>query len=574
MSFSENVPHALVVTAHQSLPPLQPEAPPAVQRIQRVPSFVALEKIAQIQNKTPFGLSRWVLLGIYLLYAFLAGPCYWNWTAFADIFFLRGEYVWDCEPNTLDPTKGIQQPKCDTQDVSVQRLFTITVACDFSFSCLAGFLLDYAGPRLTGVTGTTILLLAWCLLGAADETHPTLIPGVILWGLSFSAAFFPCLSVSNLFPTSRNTVIGLLGAFRTLSNATPLILRSIAMNNPTLAPRLFYGYGGLCIGVCVIIATLLFPTRQWQVLPSLAKAAGLVPTDARTGEGVTPTSPSEADAVRGDRGNVELIGGGRGFSRSLSTFRTITLMAGGDRDEDQTHIDLLEAAVLRQDTLVTMQRGTTAAMVSRRADWQAFLQEACSIVFIPLCVYEALMLLSNSFFSSAARHLLPAAYEANQIIQIFAFLPAPLLGLLADKTGILVTMAVLNGAGLLAFILAIIPEVPAAVACQYLASLCIAVNSSFIISQVYCYINQSFQEGHAGKLIGLACLIAGLPSLAANAMLSTAVSEGFPNIMALCIGFLSVNFFLIGGLAAARRQRAQRVLAETEVAFQPDMAAA
>ncbi|EPR57640.1 transporter, major facilitator family protein [Toxoplasma gondii TgCatPRC2] len=573
MSFSEEqVPHALLVTAHQSFPTMQSVDPPVARPIQRAASVAALEKIAQVPNKTPFGISRWVLLAIFLFYSFLTGPSYWNWTAFADIFFLRGEYVWGCEPNEIDRTKHAHQPKCDDQDVAVQQLFTIIVASDFSFSCLSGFLLDYAGPRLTGLAGTSVLLLAWCLLGAADETRHMLVPGAILWGLSSSAAFFPCLSVANLFPTSRNTVIGFLGASRTLSNATPLVLRSIAMNNHTLASRLFYGYAGLCIGLCVIIAAIFIPMRQWQVLPSLAKAAGLVPTDGGTVEDTAPASSSEADAEHTDRENVEFIGMKRGFSRSLSALRTATLVGGEEREDEQAHVDLLQVAVLRQDTLMTMQRGTTAAAVSRGLDWNAFLREAFSLVFIPLCVYEAFVLLSNSFFSSSARHLLPAAYEANQIIQIFAFLPAPLLGVLADKAGILVTMAVVNGSGLFAFIMAMVPEVPAAVVCQYLACLCIAVNNSFIMSQVYCYVNQSFQEGHAGKLIGIACLVAGLPSLAANAMLSTAVSDGFPNMMSLCIGLLTVNFLLIGGLGVARRRRAQKLLAETEVAFQSDMA--
>lgn len=85
--------------------------------------------------------------------------------------------------------------------------------------------------------------------------------------------------------------------------------------------------------------------------------------------------------------------------------------------------------------------------------------------------------------------------------------------------------------------------------------------------QVYCYVNQSFPEGHAGKLIGLACLIAGLPSLAANAMLQHAVDNGFTTMMTVSIFFLSVNFLIIAALAFLRRRRAKKILAETEDNF-------
>ncbi|PFH38762.1 transporter, major facilitator family protein [Besnoitia besnoiti] len=523
MSLSEEPLPPLHYTVNQSLPPVQHGRSQVAKRICTAASMLALDKLAEIPNKTPFGLSRWVIFGIFLVYSFLTGPCYWNWTALADIFFIRDGYLWRCEAEDLDMARRIEQAKCDSQDVAVQNLFTIIVASDFSFSCLSGIILDYAGPA-----SRVYLEHVFCFsLG-------------VCW------------------------VVGILGASRSLSNAIPLLLRAIAINNPRLAQPLFYGYGGVCIGVCVLIAALFFPARPWQRLPSLAKVAaeGLPDTAESPEDHEEANSPLVEASVAPEESNHL-------FAGPLSTLGSRVLSFRSEGEEAPRVVDQLEVAVVRQDTLVTLQRGTTATAISRWSDWKMFFGEVFSLVFVPLCIYEALMLISSSFFSSAARRLIPEAYEANQIIQIFCFLPAPLLGLLADKRGILVTMVVLNGAGMLAFILAVIPEVPGAVACQYMACLCIAINSSFIISQIYCYVNQSFQEGHAGKLIGLACLVAGLPSLAANAMLSTAVNDGFLGIMFLCIGFFKLNFILIGALAVYRKQRARKVIEETQGAFFP-----
>ncbi|PHJ22007.1 major facilitator family protein [Cystoisospora suis] len=518
-----------------------------------------LEKIAENPNRTPYGLSRWIVLAIFCVYSFLAGPCYWNWTPLADVLFVRGAYEWNCTEEDWDFSAKLQEPKCNAQDVAVQRLFTISMASDFSFSALSGLLLDYAGPKVTGLFGTVVLLVAWCLWGAASHSVQTFVPAAVLWGVSFSAAFFPCLSVANLFPTSRNTVIAVLGSCRSLANLIPLLLRALALNEPDLASSIFYYYGGCCIGICVCTALLFLPTKPWQRLPALIQAAGIVP-DVGESPSEAPVSPTEASAAGARLASIAT-------GRSLGTLSYRASTFGAREERGGEHVDLLEQAALRKDTIRTLQRGTTATQLSKVSDWRAFFGEVFSAVFLPLCVYEALTLVANSFFASASRRLLPQAYEANQIIQIFAFVPAPLLGFVADQMGILTTMCILNGSGLVAFVLAMVPQVPAAEACQYLAALSIMVNNSFIISQVYCYVNQSFPEGHAGKLIGLACLVAGLPSLAANPMLQHAVDHGFTTMMTVSIFFLAVNFLIIASLAFLRRRRARKILADTEEDF-------
>lgn len=460
-----------------------------------------LEKIAENPNRTPYGLSRWIVLSIFCLYAFLAGPCYWNWTPLADILFIRGAYEWKCAAEDWDSSAKLQEPKCNAQDVEVQRLFTVSMASDFAFSALSGILLDFAGPKVTGLFGSIVLVLAWCLWGAASHSVQTFVPAAVLWGVSFSAAFFPCLSVANLFPTSRNTVIAVLGSCRSLANLVPLLLRGLALNEPGSASTLFYYYGGCCIGICVCIAALFLPVRPWQRLPALIQAARIVP-DVEESPSEAPVSPTET-AAAGAR--LASIGPGRSLA-SLS-FRASTF---GARDaQPGEHVDLLEQATLRKDTIRTLQRGTTVTKISQVSDWKAFFAEAFSIVFIPLCVYEALMLVANSFFASASRRLLPQAYEANQIIQIFAFVPAPLLGFVADQMGILTTMSILNGSGLVAFVLAMVPQVPAAQACQFLAALAIMVNNSFIISQV----RQLRSRAASLPAIPLIVIPAGIPAV-------------------------------------------------------------
>ncbi|KEP64511.1 UNVERIFIED_CONTAM: hypothetical protein HHA_293425 [Hammondia hammondi] len=171
-----------------------------------------------------------------------------------------------------------------------------------------------------------------------------------------------------------------------------------------------------------------------------------------------------------------------------------------------------------------------------------------------------MLLIGEIFFETAGRRLIPQAYKATEAINILAALPVPLIGFLADRRGITASMCVVNVIELLALIFTIIPEFPTIGACQYLASSFMAVASPFLVTQIYCYVLQSFQEAHSGKLVGLACFIVGVPMVAVLSMVKDGFNRGFFDMLLACILMLAVSLLLLGVIVILRLRRATTVL--------------
>ncbi|CBZ55532.1 conserved hypothetical protein [Neospora caninum Liverpool] len=142
-------------------------------------------------------------------------------------------------------------------------------------------------------------------------------------------------------------------------------------------------------------------------------------------------------------------------------------------------------------------------------------------------------------------HLMPDAYAANRIIQIFSFVPCPLFGHIADVWGILPVMYICNFCGLLSFSFVMIPTIPAAAELQYAASLLAAFQLSFLVCQICCYVAETFDEENQGKLIGLLCSIAGITSLTAHPIMDYSVRSGFRTALLSFIGGFGFNVVLL-----------------------------
>ncbi|CBZ49540.1 potential mitochondrial membrane protein,related [Neospora caninum Liverpool] len=522
----------------------------------RVVSSLQCETLSIVQNKTPLRLSRECLLCIFCVYAFLTGPFYFNWAPVSYVFLAAGFFRGACDSGELDYSKPADEPKCQDEEIAVHEFFIISMMCDMCFSLLAGLLLDSVGPKVTAVIGSTTLAVSWFLSGASKHLQKSGAATIVM-SASLSAAFLPCLSIANLFPNARNSVIGLLTFFRYLSGTVPLVLKTVFFESDSVEDTrsVAYTYGTLCIGSCVFMAACFFPYQKWQRVRALE-----YPRDIETpgaAEDLPPSGiPTETPDAR-NSSDTEVTTRRRGSIVKWCHNSIRRCLSAPSHS-----VDSLDAANLRCDILQTIERGTTEARLLSWNDWRAFFLDASSSVFIFLCLFEALLLISESFFKAAGRRIIPQAYETSEAINILAAFPVPLIGFLADKRGIIASMCIVNVFVLLAFIVSIIPQFPAISVCQYLASITMAVAAPFFVTQIYCYILQSFQEAHMGKLIGLASFIAGLPMVAAIFMVRAGFQKGFFDMVIICISLLGASLFLLGVIVILRMRRAAKVLAK------------
>ncbi|PHJ24040.1 major facilitator family protein [Cystoisospora suis] len=245
---------------------------------------------AQVPS-TPFSLPKYVLVCIYMLYAFLTGCVYFGWPSLSFMMFRSGAYSWLCEQEETTGVSGgsggstegsgttsredsspagtsalgsdgdAKHYLCDEQDAAVSPLFTICYVTQSLMSVVAGTLLDHVSPKKAAMLGQTFNGIGWTLLAHSSRQFPAYIPAMVFIGLGADTAYLPTLLIATLFPGKRATVITLLGAANTSSFAVPLILETIWTR---LAPQWAFSdvcFLYLCVGpiFCFILAALFIP---------------------------------------------------------------------------------------------------------------------------------------------------------------------------------------------------------------------------------------------------------------------------------------------------------------------------
>ncbi|KAL8449777.1 hypothetical protein Emag_003531 [Eimeria magna] len=379
-------------------------------------------------------VNRWVLFVVLCLYCLLAGPAYFNWTPMADTLLQHGAYVWECtEEEIKASTAESYQPKCAAQDLAVGRLFNIASSSHFFCSFLGGVFLDSLGPKIAGMLGVGSMLIGWVLMALSSQSFGAYSFAAFLIGFSVDTAFFPCLSVANLFPGRESTIISFFGCFRSLSFVVPLTVRAAVVDTAAAtAPQALFVYAGLFLSLCFITVALLMPQKPFE------RDAGSEAQESTKDS--PPTQAGATPALTGEDSYVEQ-GAVGGEARSLK-----------DKLYERLRLKELYA-------------------------------DGCSLAYLPLIPMYCFLLTNVIFFVPSTMHLLPSAYKANQIIQTLSFLPCPLLGFAADTLGILPVMQFTNLCGLLAYVCTIIPSIPAAPALQYISSVCFAVQHRLLLQQ-------------------------------------------------------------------------------------------
>eukprot|EP00922_Rhytidocystis_sp_ex-Travisia-forbesii_P037643 GHVS01056076.1.p1 GENE.GHVS01056076.1~~GHVS01056076.1.p1 ORF type:complete len:603 (+),score=92.46 GHVS01056076.1:32-1840(+) len=510
--------------------------------------------------RIPFGVNRWILLVAYIVYCFITGPSYFSWASLRDMLFHNGAYAWRC------PGGNSTTSPCDAQDTAVNSLLAIIGTSHFVISALAGLVLDSAGPKVTAIIGVLLQMVGWILLGASTETFQAYIPGCVALGAGLDAAFFPCISGANIFPSYVSAVIAVFGAARSASFYIIFFMEIAVVRQGTLKfGATCYGFAGLFLGLCLIIAIFLIPFRPF---PQPAKAVRLVENNKVSGQssrrqsytGIVDSSDLSQQQQQQQQQQHPHI------TTDIPRTRRASFVVVASASQAVVDLGLDQVAAEEEEEVPAN---------TRREDALFFLNEILSVFYLPIVVLFIFTVQRCFFFGFSTSALIPDAMEFYKIVAPLSFIPCPFLGLMADKCGIIPVMLLTNSAGTAMIALAMIPGIPCAVACQYLAVLCYCLHVSFLLSQLYCYVADTFSQGNMGKLIGVMCAIAGLINLTTSNMYEFSVSsKSFFPMMSYLLIASAINFGLLGlvWVFKARKAQSSRQLQLTDL--QAEQAAA
>eukprot|EP00922_Rhytidocystis_sp_ex-Travisia-forbesii_P048774 GHVS01072645.1.p1 GENE.GHVS01072645.1~~GHVS01072645.1.p1 ORF type:complete len:610 (+),score=39.54 GHVS01072645.1:301-2130(+) len=511
--------------------------------------------------KTPWGVNRFVLLVLYCLVSLMTGCCYWGWPGIQDMLYKSGAFSWSCVPGQTQPVSvsGVDYPNCAARRNSIGDMYTTAFACHFGFSAIAGVILDLAGSKICGVLGLVLTGLGWILLSIGSESSEgAYYAAVAFIGAGADTSNLPLLSLANLFPGNESLVLSTLGSVRSVSFAMPVIMAKIFTGSTSYKPSDFcnfcYGYVGVCVGVSLLVVILLVPLRAFKVagksdedaaLPEEREAAARSRRmSVYTGAMMPPVSASALDMKEIIQ---EIRGGSVDYSAQRSSYK---LPEGQRRTSMMAVADAQSAVQQTEDAAYGIGIVEEPGRGRQRESYLAQLKKPQFILIVP---FFCLCLIRGEFYSKSNRDMLITSsgnnvYEIFTILNILTFIPGPIFGKLCDTIGILWVILIINTDGIFMYFFVIFDSY----ACKLISTLFFFVYTSFVLSNLYCYVADTFPAEYFGKLTGLASLCGGMFTLTSMGFYRMSTGDTFESLgayqfapaCAIMIAFGILNFGL------------------------------
>eukprot|EP00922_Rhytidocystis_sp_ex-Travisia-forbesii_P048777 GHVS01072648.1.p1 GENE.GHVS01072648.1~~GHVS01072648.1.p1 ORF type:complete len:630 (+),score=42.22 GHVS01072648.1:235-2124(+) len=510
---------------------------------------------------TPWGVNRYVLLVLYSLVSLMTGCCYWGWPGVQDMLYKSGAFTWKCVPGQTEPetVNGVDYPNCAARRNAIGDMYTTAFACHFGFSAIAGTILDLAGSKACGLLGLGLTGLGWILLSVGSESvEGAYYAGIAFIGSGADTCNLPLLSLANLFPGNESLILSILGSVRSVSFAMPVIMAKIYTGSSSYTASDFgafcYGYVGVCVGVSVLIAIFLVPRRAFKVAGKTDEEAAL-PEEREaaarsrrmsvyTGAMMPPVSTSARD-IR------EIIQEVRGGSVDYSAQRNSYQLAEGQRRNSMMAVtDVPSSSEQVEDAAYGI---GIVEQPGRGRKEESYLDQLKKPEFLLIVPFFCICLIRGEFFSKSNREMLVTSsgnnvYEIFTILNIMTFIPGPIFGKLCDTIGILWVILIINTDGIFMYFFVIFD----AYASKLISTIFFFVYTSFVLSNLYCYVADTFPAEHFGKLTGLASLCGGMFTLTSMGFYRMSTGDTFESLgayqfapaCAIMIAFGILNFGL------------------------------
>lgn len=203
----------------------------------------------------------WCLLSAGIVFGF---------AAIKPVLIAQGVYLDRCDIAADD-----NQIPCSEQDLALNLLFTVACMVTNISALPVGYVLDSYGPKVTGIIGSFILLIASIALvyAPAAEFADLYLTGYTLLALGGPFVFISCFQLANSFPRNSGTILALLTGAFDASSALFLGYRVIFTNYFELPISSFFTYY-LVVPVFIFICQLtIMPTESYKTVGTLAKIA-------------------------------------------------------------------------------------------------------------------------------------------------------------------------------------------------------------------------------------------------------------------------------------------------------------
>ncbi|UKJ88797.2 major facilitator superfamily MFS-1 protein [Theileria orientalis] len=422
-------------------------------------------------------VNSYLRLIAYAMITVLTGCVYWGWNGIQEMLYKAGSFEHLCQGQMdISYTYIGDNPyiDCGLRKSNINNLYTLTFTTHFVFFLFGGLLLDFLGPKIVFIGSQAINFLSWMLICAMPKNEWALAASFFMIGATTETIYTPLLTVSHYFPNNRSFVISILGSMRSISFVVPTVL-GLIFRSKSFAPNSLYVIGliyGFCGNVlCGIAGGYLL---QWKF-----------------------TSPKEPEQTR----------------------NSVDLMLPDDVEQEELNsIELIERMAPKTENRFKKAMKKMSSRVS------AGLKHKQLLEFIIVTLNASLFMTGIGFVNKSQREIFEnsigeTVVDIYKYFNILSFVPAPFLGLVMDRFGPAVVMAILNVSGFIFYMLVSFNSY----ATKLIACFFYVIAASLCLSSIYCYINTRFDKKHFGSHLGIILSLVGMLSLTNNPLYDFAV---------------------------------------------------
>lgn len=433
---------------------------------------------------------------------FAAGPVF-GFAALKPILINEDIYGDQCK-------KGSSKRPCNEQDLSLNLLFTVACMVTNISALPVGSILDLYGPKITGIIGLGLLLIASIFLQFASLM--TYIDGYLfgytLLALSGPFVFIPCFQLANSFPKNSGLILAILtGAFDS-SLALFLMYRLIYTNIKKIPLSIFFKFYMLVPLFIFVCQLTIMPLSSYKTIGTLAKIAetGIDETGRPINKDLL--LPSDAESAVVDQNNQQ-----------PSITETTQLLMSSHRRRSSVMLRMSTQStksVYEQDADSKMYESTGGVFGVLHES--SIMDQMQSPWFYLMALFTTIQMLRINYFVATVRSQELFLYHGDEAIAkaineffdlalpIGGLLSIPFIGLILDNLTTLTTLWILLGVSVTIGVMGLLSWIPG----TYLGIILLVMYRPFYYTAVSDFCAKVFGYNNFGTIYGTIISFSGI----------------------------------------------------------------
>ncbi|EDO15136.1 hypothetical protein Kpol_413p11 [Vanderwaltozyma polyspora DSM 70294] len=430
-------------------------------------------------------------VGEYLIE--IACACIWSlfssgiifgFAALKPVLIKEGIYSELCKDDLMWSSE-ISSVPCTKQDLKLNNMFAVAATITNIIALPVGWILDYCGPRLSGIFGALFIALGGCNFifdSSIGQYYDPYFVGFILLAVGGPFVFISCFHLSNIFPSRAGTIMALITGTFDSSSALFLIYRKMyERSNYSFGLQRFFKIYMIVPVFILICQIFIMPRDSYESPTPLYSSSEVIdPEEDTNAEG--SEVPTEEDPLLESRSSR---------SRRKSSIETVA------ESRIFRHINNINGTTLHHESLKT---------------------QLSSPWFYLMLIFAAVCMVRINYFvatvKSQAEYLLGDEQLASKLNSIFDILlplggivSIPIIGIILDHLQSLRVLLLLTTVSIIIGICGLIPN---SFEINLIGVILFVVYRPFYYTVVSDYTSKTFGFQTFGTVYGLLTCICGI----------------------------------------------------------------